>query len=598
MMMAQASRQPPPPSSYLNDLPMSRYPGGPARPVYRHQQQQPAARPGPFQFESLHMPPVGHRLSDAASAMAMDRFSVADRVAAMDRAAALSAASATLPPGYNPYYNPSPYPHHMGGGPSARGFQSMLAPHHQAAATGAGLPTPIPNTKNFPETLFDVINSDENQHIISWLPHGGGFIIHDKQRFASMILPLYFDGAKFTSFTRRLKRWSFVRVPRGPELGAYYNKNFSRDDPDLVQKMSYRIEGGQVEDAKKKRTRLAVSLHGSESEDEKKNKQQDEKKEEGDNKKLKLEIEKEVEAKFQEKEAASGEESASSHKDSELPSMQQNHINPEIKKYFVEGETPMPLPSTLPKRPSKKNGANPKKRTIKRESMSRIMSSLLPNSSSNRHANVILPKPKDNLEEQRLMEMQRELLMARSMLSHVVATGRPTGPASSSSRFIQAYHPSHPNGSSQNLLDVERAERIKRILEAERVLGITNANRSPSNPRAMAASLSNQELAMHSKIPSPSAAVRDLKSKLAPPFIQRGGENNKGSPNSLSSMSMGGHNSNGTLAKIPRGGEAQRRSINEAPYGAAARPIMMTRDEEEGFARYLFNKRNGGATAA
>merc|ERR1719291_594072 len=107
---------------------------------------------------------------------------------------------------------------------------------------GVGSNAPVPsNQKNFPETLFDVINAAElHGHIISWLPHGQGFIIHDKTRFATNILPRYFDGAKFTSFTRRLKRWSFVRVPRGPELGAYYNKNFVRDRPELVQKMRYR----------------------------------------------------------------------------------------------------------------------------------------------------------------------------------------------------------------------------------------------------------------------------------------------------------------------------------------------------------------------
>lgn len=92
---------------------------------------------------------------------------------------------------------------------------------YRSAVLSAGV---VPNNKNFPETLFDVLSLQENAHIISWLPHGHGFMIHDKQRFASMILPRYFDGAKFTSFTRRLKRWSFVRVPRGPELGAYYNK--------------------------------------------------------------------------------------------------------------------------------------------------------------------------------------------------------------------------------------------------------------------------------------------------------------------------------------------------------------------------------------
>ena len=110
------------------------------------------------------------------------------------------------------------------------------------------LVSPIPNTKNFPETLFNIISAEDYSDIISWLPHGQGFIIHDKDCFAKVILSRYFDGAKFTSFTRRLKRWKFFRVPRGRELGAYYNSNFKRDQPELVQKMMYRMKDEKDKD--------------------------------------------------------------------------------------------------------------------------------------------------------------------------------------------------------------------------------------------------------------------------------------------------------------------------------------------------------------
>mmetsp|Transcript_13841 Transcript_13841/g.22673 ORF Transcript_13841/g.22673 Transcript_13841/m.22673 type:complete len:523 (+) Transcript_13841:70-1638(+) len=102
--------------------------------------------------------------------------------------------------------------------------------------------------KSFPEILYEIVSNPNYQDIISWLSHGQGFQIHNKQLFAKRLLPEYFDGAKFTSFTRRLKRWSFVRVSRGPELGAYYNKNFVRNQPELVQLMRYRLkeEGGSA----------------------------------------------------------------------------------------------------------------------------------------------------------------------------------------------------------------------------------------------------------------------------------------------------------------------------------------------------------------
>lgn len=76
----------------------------------------------------------------------------------------------------------------------------------------------------FPEKLMSVLDNDQLSAIITWLPHGKGFIILQKKKFASDIMPLYFKHSKFTSFTRKLNRWGFTRVPRGPETGAYYHK--------------------------------------------------------------------------------------------------------------------------------------------------------------------------------------------------------------------------------------------------------------------------------------------------------------------------------------------------------------------------------------
>jgi len=95
------------------------------------------------------------------------------------------------------------------------------------------------NTKSFPETLYAVLSMPEYSTMIQWLSHGRGFIITDKKSFTNEVLPKYFEGAKFTSFTRRLKRWSFERVSKGPELGAYYNPYFVMDKPELVQHMRY-----------------------------------------------------------------------------------------------------------------------------------------------------------------------------------------------------------------------------------------------------------------------------------------------------------------------------------------------------------------------
>jgi hypothetical protein len=67
---------------------------------------------------------------------------------------------------------------------------------------------------------MEILSTEPYAEIISWLPHGNGFHITDKKRFSDEVLPKYFKKSKFTSFTRKLNRWNFVRVTRGAETGG------------------------------------------------------------------------------------------------------------------------------------------------------------------------------------------------------------------------------------------------------------------------------------------------------------------------------------------------------------------------------------------
>jgi hypothetical protein len=68
---------------------------------------------------------------------------------------------------------------------------------------------------------MDILKGEEESDVVCWLPHGKAFIIYKKKAFASTVLPKYFKATKFTSFTRKLNRWGFTRVTRGPEMGRY-----------------------------------------------------------------------------------------------------------------------------------------------------------------------------------------------------------------------------------------------------------------------------------------------------------------------------------------------------------------------------------------
>lgn len=91
----------------------------------------------------------------------------------------------------------------------------------------------------FPQRMMDILSQEKYSDIITWLPHGRGFVILQKKRFANEIMPKYFNKkSKFTSFTRKLNRWNFTRVTRGPETGAYYHPLFQKGNLRLCMQMS------------------------------------------------------------------------------------------------------------------------------------------------------------------------------------------------------------------------------------------------------------------------------------------------------------------------------------------------------------------------
>lgn len=70
------------------------------------------------------------------------------------------------------------------------------------------------------------------------MPSGKAFNIIKPKAFAAEILPTHFKTAKYSSFTRKLHRWGFMRQYRGDEAGAFYHKDFQKGRLDLVEKMS------------------------------------------------------------------------------------------------------------------------------------------------------------------------------------------------------------------------------------------------------------------------------------------------------------------------------------------------------------------------
>lgn len=83
-----------------------------------------------------------------------------------------------------------------------------------------------------------VLSMKEFRHIIAWTPSGKSFSIIKPKLFTAEILPTYFKSAKFSSFTRKLHRWGYMRHYRGPEAGSFFHKDFQRGQLEMAEKMT------------------------------------------------------------------------------------------------------------------------------------------------------------------------------------------------------------------------------------------------------------------------------------------------------------------------------------------------------------------------
>lgn len=93
----------------------------------------------------------------------------------------------------------------------------------------------------FPVKLHKLLESidQESSHseVISWLPGGKAFKVHQKEEFVKVFLPAFSNASKFKSFQRNLNLWDFNTVSKGPDKGVCSHPHFIRGKPDLVKLM-------------------------------------------------------------------------------------------------------------------------------------------------------------------------------------------------------------------------------------------------------------------------------------------------------------------------------------------------------------------------
>ena len=95
---------------------------------------------------------------------------------------------------------------------------------------------------SFPSTLYRMLEdaaSKDFEDVVSWLPSGVGFKVHDTKEFEKKIMRKYFTNqTRYKSFLRQLNFYGFDRVRKGKGRGCLFHKMFVRGKPYLCDKIT------------------------------------------------------------------------------------------------------------------------------------------------------------------------------------------------------------------------------------------------------------------------------------------------------------------------------------------------------------------------
>ena len=115
---------------------------------------------------------------------------------------------------------------------------------HAVSSAASSLPRSLSSKASFPWKLHQILEQAsvdwQMGAIVSWMPSGRAFRVHNSHAFVETIMPLYFKNQtnpKFKSFLRQLHLYNFRCIRKGPEKGAYTHDLFIRGKPDLCCNM-------------------------------------------------------------------------------------------------------------------------------------------------------------------------------------------------------------------------------------------------------------------------------------------------------------------------------------------------------------------------
>jgi len=103
--------------------------------------------------------------------------------------------------------------------------------------SGSGFRYVVPFPWRLHQMLEEIEQAGDAQ-VVSWLPDGQHFQVHNPQLFVQNVIPKFFKQKSYKSFQRQLHLYGFQRETDGINRGAYFHESFVRNNRQLSLEIS------------------------------------------------------------------------------------------------------------------------------------------------------------------------------------------------------------------------------------------------------------------------------------------------------------------------------------------------------------------------
>ena len=76
----------------------------------------------------------------------------------------------------------------------------------------------------FPSKLEAMLSNPKFAHVVSWMPHGRSWKVHNIHMFVKQVVPGFFEYNNYKRFIRLVNAWGFRCILKGPDRKSYYHE--------------------------------------------------------------------------------------------------------------------------------------------------------------------------------------------------------------------------------------------------------------------------------------------------------------------------------------------------------------------------------------